>query len=324
MVKYLPLIALAACGTFQDPDVVVDLRVLAMQAEPPEQIIDVSMSQDPTTLLQQVVPAKVCALVSDRNFERNLRFTWTLCAPLTNDRCDDDAPHTVLFSGIIEDPDPWPHPDICTTIQPDGNLLGVVLDYLNGDQLGGLGGIYYGVVLSLGGVDADPALDIYAEKSLRVTPRIPADITANHNPTLAGLVASEPDAEMTNTQPVALNACDEPGAQKLEVAPKQKIRLTPIEPDGVRETYVTPTIDGSERSFVESVTYQWVIGDGGLSTGDSGGGHDPFGNLEPLFTDFTAPAAEDLDGPEDIPLWIVVRDERLGASWYEACIHVTP
>jgi hypothetical protein len=195
---------------------------------------------------------------------------------------------------------------------------------LNGDQLHGLGGIYYGLVLQIGGVDADPKLDLYAEKSLRLMPRIPADIMANHNPTLGGLFASDPVADMTNPQPMALNACDAPNAQKLEVAPHQKIRLHPIEADGVRETYVAPTIDGGERTFTESITYQWVIGDGSLSKGDTGGGHDAFGNLAPLFTDYTAPSAADLAGPVDVPLWIVVRDERLGAAWYQACIHVTP
>jgi hypothetical protein len=324
MVKWLALVMLAACGTFEDPDVVIDLRVLAMVADPPEQVVDVSMTTDPTTLLQQVVPSQVCARVSDRNFDRELRYTWTLCAPDSDDRCDPASPHAVLDAGTAPDPDTYPPPPLCTTINPNGNLLGVVIDYLSGDQFNGLGGIYYGVDLQLGGADADPSLDIYAEKALRLMPNIPADIQANHNPTLAGLVASDPNAEMSNPQPMALNACDAPGAQKLEVTPRQKIRLTPTEPDGVRETYVTPTIDGGERTFTESITYQWVIGDGSLSTGDSGGGHDAFGNIAPLFTDFTAPYAEDLDGPEDIPVWIVVRDERLGVAWYDACIHVTP
>lgn len=326
MVKWLALLALgaAACTTFEDPNVVIDLRVLAMTADPPEQVIDVSMTTDPVMLLDQVAPSQVCALVSDRNFDRELRYTWTLCAPDSDDRCDPAAPHAVLDSGVAPDPDTYPPPPLCATINPNGNLLGVVNDYLSGDQFHGLGGIYYGVELRLGGVDADPAQDLYAEKALRLMPNIPADIQANHNPTLAGLVASEPDAEMTNAQPVALNACDAPPAQKLEVTPRQKVRLTPIEADGVRETYVTPTIDGGERTFTESITYQWVIGDGGLSTGDSGGPRDAFGNPAPLFTDFTAPYAADLDGPEDIPVWIVVRDERLGAAWYEACIHVTP
>ena len=84
---------------------------------------------------------------------------------------------------------------------------------------------------------------------------------------MAGLIASDPNADMTNPQPIALNACDDPNAQKLEVTPNQKIRLTPIEPDGVRESYVAPTIDGGEEMFTESITYQWVIGDG--SRGDT-------------------------------------------------------
>lgn len=324
MVKWLALAMLVGCGTFEDPDVVIDLRVLAMTADPPEQVVDVSTTTDPVMLLDQVVPTRVCALVADRNFTRDLRYTLTLCSPPTDDRCQPDSPHAVLAQGTLPDPDTFPRPPLCATINPDGNLLGVLLDYLNADQLHGIGGIYYGLQLQIGGADADPNNDVFAEKSMRVMPRIPDDIMANHNPTLAGLIASDPNAAMTSSQPMALNACDDPLAQKLEVAPSQKLRLTPVEPDGVREIYVAPTIDGGEETFTESVTYQWVIGAGSLSKGSSGGGHDPFGNLKPLFTDFTAPDPSDLDGPEDIPVWIVVRDERLGAAWYEACIHVTP
>jgi hypothetical protein len=32
----------------------------------------------------------------------------------------------------------------------------------------------------------------------------------------------------------------------------------------------------------------------------------------------------DLDGPTDVSIWIVQRDERFGVHWYESCIHVTP
>jgi hypothetical protein len=34
--------------------------------------------------------------------------------------------------------------------------------------------------------------------------------------------------------------------------------------------------------------------------------------------------ARDLDGPTDVSLWIIQRDERLGVHAYEACVHVTP
>ncbi len=322
--RRLLVLALAGCGTFEDPNVVIDLRVLAMTADPPEQVIDVSQTQDPTQLLAQVAPAQVCALVADRTHERELRYVFTLCVPKSNDRCAEDQPQIVLGSGIAPDPDSYPRPPLCTTIDPDGNLLGVAYSSLQHDQLRGLGGIYYGIELRLGGAEERAADDVFAAKSLRLMPRIPADVMANHNPTLAGLVASDPDAAMSNPQPVALSSCDAPGAQKLEVAPSAVLRLTPIEPAGVREVYVAPTITGGEETLTESITYQWVVGGGALSKGSSGGGHDLFGNLKPLFTDFTAPKAEDLVGPEDIPVWIVVRDERLGAAWYEACIHVTP
>jgi hypothetical protein len=86
-----------------------------------------------------------------------------------------------------------------------------------------------------------------------------------------------------------------------------------------------PTIDGMTRTFTESLTYQWVLTDGHVKDDSTGGPHDPFGNPAPLFTDFTAPGTDTLMGaPEDISMWVMQRDERLGAAWFETCIRVTP
>lgn len=327
MVRY-SLLFVAACGSFQDPNVVLDTRVLAISSEPPEQVIDISgqdpNNPDPIALFSQVVPSHVCALVSDRQFDRALRYTWTLCVTDTDDRCNTDYTSYDLASGMQPDPDPFDAPPFCLDIPPDDKLEATVLTSLKNDQYHGLGGIYYSALLTVGGEGDDPANDIVAEKALRLMPNIPADVTANHNPTMAGLVVSDANAEMTNAVPAVLNACDAPNAQKIEVTPRQKIRLTPVEPDGVRETYVAPTLSGGGETLTESITYQWTITDGDLSKGKTGGGHDAFGNLAPIFTDYTAPYAEDLTGPEDVQVWIVQRDERLGVAWYEACIHVTP
>ena len=46
--------------------------------------------------------------------------------------------------------------------------------------------------------------------------------------------------------------------------------------------------------------------------------------FKPLFTDWTAPSAKDLDGPTDVSFWFIQRDERLGLTWYEACVRVVP
>jgi hypothetical protein len=105
-----------------------------------------------------------------------------------------------------------------------------------------------------------------------------------------------------------------------------KMRLLPIEPDGAREMYAVVKLDGTFETFTESLTYQWIAGAGKFSDGTTGGTRDPFGNTPPLFSDWTAPNAKDLDNgmTTDVPIWIIDRDERLGATMYESCIRVTP
>ena len=50
----------------------------------------------------------------------------------------------------------------------------------------------------------------------------------------------------------------------------------------------------------------------------------------PSSSDYKSPAASDLKSPtgaggaEDVSLWIIQRDERLGVHWYESCIRVMP
>jgi hypothetical protein len=318
----LVMLACAACGTFEDPNVVIDLRVLAMTATPPEQVLDVSQTQDPLQLAKQLKPAKVCALVADPNFDRRLRYRLTVCN-LDGGRCDLSGPHLVFAQGLLDDPDTTvPEPQLCGTIpvdDPGSTLPAVLLSALNADPLQGLGGLYYGAELVIGGEDADPALDLYAAKSLAVMPNIPADRTANNNPTISGLTATIDGVD----SPIDLVRCAEATAP-LELTTAQKVRLTPIEPDGIHEVYSVPTVDGTQRTFTENISYQWVAGAGSLSKGDTGGPHDAFGNPAPLFTDFTSPSTDEITDPTTVAMWIVQRDERLGEAWFETCFHVTP
>ena len=320
MVKYAPLLAvLAACGSFEDPDIVLDFRVLAMRAEIPEQVVDVDITKPPDAggILAQLVDTKVCTLLSDRNFDRDLRWSAQLCDLTNDDRCPEDA--TVLGSGIWTDPDTT-NPDMCITVPANGNLIGVALNYLEGDQLQGLGGIYYGVSLRVGGVGANPNLDLYAAKNLRLNPRIPAELEANNNPSLDGLEVSVNDGE---PMPLTLGRCIDQ-ASPLVLAPSDTIRLNPLETPGAREEYVVPTVSGGSRMFTESLTYQWLATAGNYSSGRTGGPRDAFGNPALLYTDWTAPRAKDLDGPTDIEIWVIQRDERLGVQWYQSCVRVVP
>jgi hypothetical protein len=313
--------ALGGCGSFQDPSIVLDLRVLAMRAEPADQVIDVDLTQpvDAQTLLAQVVPTQVCALVADPGPERQLAWSMTLCPLGTDDRCDPDGPAAEIGSGLLEDPElAFPEPALCATVMPDINLIAVVSFVLQDDTLRGLGGVDYGVVLRVVGDAGNRDLDQYAAKTLSIAPRIPADRAANHNPSLDGISASVDGGTPTM---LTLGRClDNPSPYRLPAG--TKVRLTPVETAGARERYTVPTLDGRAESFTESLTYQWVASAGGFSDGTTGGPHDISGNPAPLFTDYRAPAADDLAIAGPITLWIVQRDERRGVHWYESCVRI--
>ncbi len=318
------LVALvAACSTFENEDIVIDTRVLAMSASLPDQVIDIDPANpaDPVVLLEQVEPSTICALVADPSFDRRLRYAFTLCVFNRSERCVDGSPHVLLAAGVIDDPDVTvPAPQLCATVMPDGNLLGVLLDALDDDAFGGLGGIDYNVALQVGGEGVDPSLDLFAGKTMRVTPRIPAARTENRNPTV-----DQFDVVLDDGVPIPLpmGRCVDQVAP-VELATTQRVRITPVESADARETYVLPTIDGDSRTFTESLTYQWMAGAGSYSSGSTGGPRDFAGNPAELHSDFRAPKAEDVAGVTDVPLWIVQRDERLGSQWYESCVRVVP
>ena len=310
------LCALAGCTSFEDPDIVLDLRVLAMTGEPPEQVVDIDPSADfePTELLAQLVPSTMCALVADPGRERRLRWELALCLP-DDDQCNPRF-RTVLDSGVIADPDTAPVAQpMCATVEPNTNLLGILLEIGEGDPLAVLGGIDYFVELRVRG--EDDTREEVATKSLRVSPRIPAIRTPNMNPRVE-LFRATLNGERLE---MPLGRCAEQTAP-FEVRPGARMTLEPIELETTRETYVVPTLDGKIAMFTESPTYQWRASAGGFSRGGTGGTRDNLGNLPELDTEWRAPAR--VDGVTDVQLWFIVRDERLGATWYESCVRVVP
>ncbi len=283
-------------------------------------------------MLAEIKPATVCALVADPYNMRSLRWSMTLCDYNEDERCDDNGdPQELLGSGIEPDPDVTvPEPTLCATVMPDATLGAVLLNALDNDPLNGLQGLDYTVVLRVGGVDGDPSLDLYAEKMLQLAARNPPNRVANNNPYLSGVTVAigDPDSEdLGSGVPMPLGRCvDQELARSVFVVPAgKKARITPLEPPGVREVYVLPTLDGSDEQFTESITYQWTATAGSFSDDMTGGPRDLGGNLPQLFTDWDSPTASDLDGSAtDVPMWVVQRDERYGVHWYESCLRVQP
>jgi hypothetical protein len=179
------------------------------------------------------------------------------------------------------------------------------------DPTAGYGGVSVQIQLVVR-PDSDPPgsdSEIYAAKLMVYAPRVPANRVANNNPTL-----TEIDA---NGVAFADTSC-------LDVLAGDQLTLLPIEPAGVRETYVVPTFDGGSRTFTENMRYNWYATAGEYSPETSGGAIDTFGNDPPLKTTWTAPVGDELAAVPGgvVRFWLVMRDERGGTYWTERCFVV--
>jgi hypothetical protein len=310
----LAVAALAGCGSFEDPEIVIDLRALAMVAEPPEIVADVDPEDPGAVELDDIDDVTVCALVADPTEARRLEWTMTACPPTDGGRCDEpDDPSTVIGEGIIEDPETGDAaPSMCGTLGADGNLIAILMESVRADDLLGFGGISAQVELRVAGEGgAEP---IFATKRVRYAPRIPADRVANSNPSLESFAVTMPGGEEIA---LPIGRCRD--IEPLTVGPGAEITIEPVEPEGAREEYVLPTIDGGRVELTENLRYQWLATGGDWRRFESGGPVDPFGNEPLLDTRWTSP-----EDAGEVEMWVVQRDERGGSSFYRSCVRVEP
>ncbi len=317
-------LGLAACGSFEDPSIVIDLRVLAAVTEPPEQVVPFDPANP--TAIPDFQPFETCALVADPAAERGLTWTLSVCPRIGSLRCDPERPQFVAASGHIDDPDTSPTPvRLCATVPAGGPLLGVVRDAIENDSLQGFGGIDINLALTVT-PDGAPDEAVYSGKAARFSAKLPAERVANANPTLDRIEVDLP----AGGEPIALplgRCVDQAAPIALRVG--ERIHLTPIEPPGAREDYVVPTFEGGSRMFTENLRYQWLAGRGDWTRAGTGGTRDGAGNPPPLDTEWKTPTAAQLADagltpPLDVPLWVVQRDERGGVAWFESCVRVVP
>ncbi len=311
----------AACGSFEDPTIVIDVRPLAAVAEPPEQVVDVDPANPLGGELQDV---RVCALVADPR-RRQLAWSMVACPPKRDLRCDDLArPFIVLEPEVVVTAAQAVGQVACATI-PDGPaLLAVVRATIEDDPLGGFGGVDINVAVSARTTDgvADESVDL--GKAVRFSPRLPAERVANTNPVLTE-VAAQIDRGGGIEEPAVVpsGACTSPEFG-LQVPSGADVKFAPRPLDGTAETYVVPTFEGGSRTFTENLRYQWLATAGSWSRADTGGPRDPAGNPPVLSSTWTAPEVAAGAAPRLVDLWVIQRDERGGASWLPVCAVVRP
>jgi|GEM_PF-1045474 len=339
----LALTAAASAGCamdFEEPSIVLDTRVLAIALDPPERLVDLSGIDpqnpgdfDPSAL--EGLTTTACALVADPEADRTLFFEYVLCPETESRRCDDpDDPVFRFASGTIDDPDTAADEQLaCGTLEPSPALVPVFERAIEEDPFSGFGGLPVQVELRLrpdGVTDADAEV---ASKRMLYTPQILEEQTQNENPSVAFFTAvagqpgsdDRPEAD-EDAAPLDLRACSELGGETpaVTVGPDTRVTFLPVEADGARQDYLVPTFDGDIRELTENLSYQWVSTGGDWVDEETGGPVDPFGNDPPLRATWESPPAEDLEGPETIQFWSVVRDERGGQDWYRWCVRVEP
>lgn len=323
------VVVLAACGSFEEPSIVIDLRPLAVVVEPPEQVIPFDPA-NPTSI-PELSDFRTCTLVADPGEERGLSWELTVCPRQFNLRCDPERPSFVAASGRIDDPDTAPTPqELCATVPAGGSLLAVLRDQIENDNLQGFGGIDINLQLRLQPDGAGPEAAVYSGKSARFSAKIPEERVANQNPTLEQIEVTRlgETGEAGEPFPLPLGRCVDQAAP-IELSVGRSLHFLPVEPAGAREDYVVPTFEGGSRRFTENLSYQWLAGGGDWTRRNTGGTRDGAGNEPPLDTAWETPtqARLDEDGvtlPLDVPLWIIQRDERGGTAWFETCVRVVP
>jgi len=301
---------LAGCATdFEDPSIVLDLRVLGVRATPPEVVVPIDLNDTFALAAIEIPDVEVCALVADPGASRELSFELTLCAPTTSGRCDDpDATRVPLAADHMPDPDEAADERLaCGTIAGDASLWDVLGESLRADNLAGFGGIGVQVEISIAGGDGER---IVATKRVLYSPQIPESRVANENPAL--------DAILVDGRAVEPGRCADDRVAGVRVSAGQAVELLPVEAPDARESYVLPTFDGGERQFVENIVYAWFAGAGEWLLETTGGPVDPFGNAPPLESTWTAP--DELGRGGSVDIWVVARDERGGAVWSSICV----
>lgn len=277
--RWLALLAvLCACTPdFQARSDVTDLRVLAVQAEPPEALYGANGVDDVVVTVLAVDPSPHSAF----------SLAFDVCAPTDSLRCDDGP---IYFSGALP-------PQQDGTFQLRLSVPQEVLQAaLQADDLKGLNGIR--AQLSLTVDDGTAHGPQYASKVLVYSPRgVP---TPNHNPQMSGSLLSS-DGDQIGTLM--------PGDALHLPADKSQIGLRPLLATGAREIYQVTDLTGNVITLTEQPQYAFYqTGGADLDTDTA---YEPLDGGAP--PDGLARIRANTGGSGTF--YVVVRDARGGESW---------
>jgi len=272
------MMGLTACTpSFQSASEVLDLRVLAVQAEPPEAQFDETGVDDVHVRVLAVDPARPGGFAL---------MKWELCAPTDSHRCDNGPLFGYAGSQSRQGTNEFPATTISVPLQ-------LVQAALAGVKLGDLGGIR--VQFSFSVDDGDPNGPAYASKDLLYSPR---GTPPNHNPLMTGIHLTLAGADAGTVTP-GQSMCLPLGVQ---------IGLRPLLAPDARETYTTTDLQGRKVTLTEDPEYSFFSTPGADLDRDSA--LEPADGVAPP-DGIARIRANSGSGT----FYIVIRDGRGGESW---------
>ena len=278
--RWLFVLLLVACTpNFEAASDVNDLRVLAVQAEPPEAQYD-STSADP-------VHIRILAVDPGREGAFSL-MKWDICAPTDSRRC--------LNGPIVPQASGSQSRHGGTEFSTDIAIPAGLVELLTGnDKLGGFLGTFH-AQFSFSVDDGDPHSPVYADKSLVYSRR---GTPPNHNPLLTGValtINGNPDRTIAPGQTLQMKLGVEYGVRPL------------LAPDA-REEYDTTDLKGNNVHLTEQPSYAFFTTPGAEFDRDTA--DEPIDGVAPPDGLTRVDAFRAGSGT----MWVVVRDGRGGESW---------
>jgi hypothetical protein len=316
----LLLSALAACTPdFEQAWLVKDLRILGLQADPPEVLLPIDAQYPPATF----PTVHVSGLVVDPPEAATVPVRWELWA------CSQDSLRvSSMGGGTLSDA---VRCDTASRAQQVANGLSPIsaisADFTLDRELynAALAADVYKIgPIALGGVPV--VLDLQVSNDTVGTDRaikrvvygnpLPLPKTANANPQLDQILVDDVDQS------------------PIQVKPGQTVKLLPVPAPGAAEGYWVATFKGlcikdadcndgqagaqcvtgiCSRQLTEYLSYAFFTTAGTLSDATTGGKPSPFIDNKKIAdpsSNWAAPAT-----PGKAQLWVVIRDDRGGLSW---------
>lgn len=299
---------LVACGNLDAIDYVHDLRMLAVRADPPDQLVD------PNQLIagapvgaSHSQPVQLTALVAWPNGQGGpIQYTFTTCAkldPNTQNCLTSDAAYQVLASGTTTAPTGTV--EITTTFTASDALLVQAAEL---DAYRGLDGLRLPVNLTL-----TTATDQLVGTKLVVyfQPIAGIPYVANQNPNITGvLVESTP--------------WPNPGTFTFSTAarPKDGWDITPVYDPNEEVSYEVQKFSGEPLSLTESWLFDYFNTFGDYFSPSTAGGTAIFTNTVNAVASHWNPP--DASAPTPGTFYVVVRDGRGGENWLVLDAELTP